>query len=566
VADPISRINKISTAPSDDKAFDAWLRFDDAVAFLRDNARGDEVVFFASAGQHTYLNSLVVPANLVEPPDVEDLMAWDCNPASSWSIEVILSEPQSVSLSPPLSQTSSKTMKQGEQLVFSRHFHGRLGKKHYYEILQKFIHVFELHFLSERNAYCRLDKQGDIEDVIKIFELSAKGGEWGTNVVTFDRAVLDEYLVLTNSVIVCTFDFTRYRPSQFGDWSNLGDVQNTREDDLFYRSHIEAGHASYMRGCQIVRPVGTKEAIINRLDYSKEERQYASFIAFDFKNKVVREISTAPGETANYFTDSHLPFEMSPAFFKPEVLLKYKADSEKYRLSDRSITCRDTWSLETYDVNDAGQVHTYLAYLRRLPYREQLHWKACNERPRGSISKRAMTTDFEGDWHLEYDPLNSLKQIVRQLDHDQIPWWTLRAEDLPDRVHYPVTASADEWSNEILHLDQLLVEGFETKWFRNKAISLGRKPGPTFGSLLLVRECLIALGFDDGDAQQLIAPLKKTHDLRSKLKGHASGNEAVSIRKQILKDYGSYKNHFHSLCSACDEAIRAIRDRLLDLR
>ncbi len=125
---------------------------------------------------------------------------------------------------------------------------------------------------------------------------------------------------------------------------------------------------------------------------------------------------------ANYFTASDLPFEMSPAFFRPDVLLKYKGDSEKYRLEDRSITCRNAWHLETYDINDAGQVHTYLIYLQRLPYDEQLYWKSYNEKPKSSISKRAFTTDFEGNWYNEYDALASLKEFAFELDHERVPW------------------------------------------------------------------------------------------------------------------------------------------------
>jgi hypothetical protein len=42
---------------------------------------------------------------------------------------------------------------------------------------------------------------------------------------------------------------------------------------------------------------------------------------FDFAR--VR-MSTAPDATANYFTESDLPFETTPAFFRPEVLLRTK--------------------------------------------------------------------------------------------------------------------------------------------------------------------------------------------------------------------------------------------------
>lgn len=399
--------------------------------------------------------------------------------------------------------------------------------------------------------------------MIRIVEKPGKGEEFGTEIVAFKRDLLDEYLVLTDSVIVRTFDFTRYRPGSFSGWRAGHDERLQRGCDICYRSHVEPGYASYSRGFQIVRSLATKEAITRRFDpTTPEERQYASFIAYDWKNKVVKEISCAPGHTANYFTKSDLPFEVSPAFFRPEVLLKYKADSEKYHLAGRSISCRGAWSLQTYDINDAGQVHTYLVYLRNLPYEEQLYWKSYNEEPKAPISKRAITTDFEGTWYLEYDPLDSLKEAVGNLHRDQVPWWTLRSEKLRDQINYPVTSSPDEWANEILNLDQLVVEGFEAKWLRNKAQSMGREPDGSFASLRLVEQCLVALGFAEDDAKKLVAPLKEVHDLRSKVKGHASGKDGAAIKKQILKKYGGYKDHFRTLCRRCDESIRAIAEAL----
>jgi hypothetical protein len=563
MADAITALKQISTAPDEASDFNAWLGFKDTVAFLKANTRQNDFVVYASM-QHAFMHAVAVPSSSVNPPDIEDLMLWNCNAASSWGICTTFSEPQSICISPPLDHTGSETLDQGEQLVFARKFDGRVARKNYYGVLQKFVHVFDLHFLEERNAYCRFDKHGDIEDVIRIVVQPDTGGGYGGTAVTFNRKVLDEYLALTDTVMVRTFDFTHYRPSQFGGWSAPHLAQHTTDGDLSYRSHLEPGHASYLRGFQIVRPATTKEEIIKRHDPTArdEDGQYASFIAHDWKNKVVREISCAPGATANYFTKSDLPFELSPAFFRPEVLMKYKADSEKYRLDGRSISCRGAWHLETYGVNEAGQVHTYLVYLRYLPYEEQLHWKAYNEPPKGPISKRAIKTDFEGSWDFEYDPLNSIKDMVRELHRKQVPWWTLRSEKLVDQVHYPVTASADEWANEILLLDQLLVEGFETKWLRQKAGSLGRRPDPKFGSLKLLEECLIGVGFGPDDAQKAIAPLKTAHDLRSKLKGHASGDEAVAIKKQVLKNHGSFQQHFRYLSAECDEAIRAIAEEL----
>ena len=197
-------------------------------------------------------------------------------------------------------------------------------------------------------------------------------------------------------------------------------------------------------------------------------------------------------------------------------------------------------------------------YLRNLPYKEQLYWKSYNEEPKGPISKRAFATDFEGTWHLEYDPLDSLLQVLGDLNRDQVRWWTLRSVKLREQLHYPVTTSADEWATEILNLDQLVVEGFETKWLRDKAQAMGRTRAPNFASLRLAEECLLGLVFAEKDAKKIVAPLREAHDLRTKVKGHASGKDGAALKRQILENHGSYKEHFHAIFQKCDESIREL--------
>jgi hypothetical protein len=434
------------------------------------------------------------------------------------------------------------------------------GKKGYFEVLQKFLHVFDLHLVEERASYCRLDQYGDLEDMIRMVEVPGKGDAFGASAIVIDRELLDEYMVLTQSVIVRMFDFTRYRGGGFDGWRNREFSEYEAHEDLWYRAHVEPGYASFLRGFHLINPVITKAGVLRRHDYMQRDagREYASFIAYDWKNKAVREVSTAPGATANYFTESDLPFERTPAFFRPEVLLRYKFDSDKYTLESRSISCRGGWSLRTFDVNEAGQVHSYIVYLRDLPYEEQLHWKAHNEKPKAPISRRAMTTDFEGDWYVEYVALSSLQEVLHQWYTKQVPWWTLRSEKLINVVHYPVTASQDEWSDELLRLDQLVVEGFEKKWLRRTAAAKGRKPDVNFGSLKLTEERLLSLGFERADAVSVAVRLNDLHDLRSKMKGHASGGEAAAIKKRLLKEHGTLGAHFRELCRKCDESIRVM--------
>ncbi len=118
--------------------------------------------------------------------------------------------------------------------------------------------------------------------------------------------------------------------------------------------------------------------------FGRGDKRYVEFIAHDFRNARLAKISTDPSATTNYFEakNNALPFELSPAFFRPEVLLKYKTDRDKYTVGERDVQCRAAWYLKGIDVNEAGQVHAYICYLRNLPYSEQLHWASFNEEPK----------------------------------------------------------------------------------------------------------------------------------------------------------------------------------------
>lgn len=247
------RLYHISVRPADNEMFDAWLTGEQGLTFLRENVREREFVVYAGLGGHTFMHAVLAPAAGLVPPDIDDLLSWNFNLSSSWSTVYGASIPDRVSVLPLLHDTGSKSLEGGEQLVFYRSFEGYVGKQHYYEVLQKFLHISGLHYVPERNAYCRLDKHGDLEDVVRIVEVEPGGdGPHGT-IITIFRDILDEYASLTGTAIIRMFDFTLYGRN-FGGWPNGGEEERIVEGDIFYRSRIHPGYGSYIRGCQIVLP------------------------------------------------------------------------------------------------------------------------------------------------------------------------------------------------------------------------------------------------------------------------------------------------------------------------
>ena len=496
-----------------------------------------------------------------------ELETWNFDPESHWSID---DSKTTIGIEGPLSQTRIPAIEAGEKIVFVRHFEGHRHNATYYELNQKISQVLCIHHLDDRNAWCVFDENGDIDEIVKIHQLEPMDGDEPSTVVTIRRERLTEFATAGSYVLLRMFDLTRFRPDTFSGWGDgsLEEFFGTG-NSVFGKISRHGSIGSYSRGIQIVNLSGNKSESKCNLFSQRLDKKYESFIAHDWRYQVVDEFSCDPKKLSNYFQPTNYPFEISPAFFRPEVLSKYKASPEKYTIDARSISCRGSWRLKAIGDNDANQVHAYLGYLATLPHTEQLHWKQFNERPKAPLSPSVIATDFEGRWYVGYDPLMSLLERIRVLNCTHVDWWKLRNADLLKRVHLPLTDTLDEWSNELMNLDKLLVEGLQEKWLRTLAEKLGRKSVDRLRSLKLVEECLIALGFESERAKDIMSPWHEVHNLRSELKGHAS-NSTHENERVARKSDGSLCKHFVNLCDKLIDSLavvsKAFNKKLVDVK
>jgi hypothetical protein len=538
----------------------SWLvGAEDSLDFLRQNASSDEIVIYAST-RCVLIHGVLGLTRKLTQESISELQNRSIPmPDDSWSIQRVWGggKGHRMYLEPPL-VSESNVLAGGEKLIFRRSFTGVSRGPTPIELSQKLIHSLELHFVPERNAYCRLNSHGDIEDVVRVVHQDG-GSDWDSvDVVVIQRSELDKFMALSKQCLVIRFDFTRFRWGSFAGWGELNRYSKDNTD-LYYHGGSD-GHGSYCNGVMIVRPQVTVAELVKRWK-SEEDRankKHATFKIYDRKNNVNVETSCAPEFLSNYFQKSELPWEISPAFFRAEVLHRFKADPEKYSLEERSISCRNAWYLKTYDINEAGQVHTYIGYLADLPYEEQLYWQAFNEWPKGPISRRAFQTDIIGDWYLEHEPLGALKHTISKLDAVPPAWWKKRGEYLADAVHFPATDSVKEWADEILALDQFLVEGFLQKPLRALAEEGGRAIESNWGSLRVLQEVLSARGHSGDSAKALVVPMQRLHALRSEVKGHATVEKKRAAEVKARTDFGSRREHFRSLVSDCESALNSI--------
>ncbi|RSU53987.1 hypothetical protein [Sphingomonas sp. S-NIH.Pt15_0812] len=536
----------------------------EGVDFIVRNGRSEEIILYTGVGQ-AYVHAVLAPLANVTPADGADLQRAHIGADNSWALEHVSGggQPDRMYLSTPLDSPGCKSLVGGEQLVFRRSFAGVDRGLVRTELSQPLIQALDLYWMEEERAFCRLNEDGDVEPIVRIYDLSKRSGEAQDVLVTIDAHQLHRYMAVTEMALVVKFDFTRYRSGSFTGWHDPSRSE-VNEPDLFHHGGVQS-NSSFVNGVHIVRPALTKDMMIqkSRAHWSDAGKQYATFIAQDWKNERIAEVSCAPSALASYFeSDSSLPFQTTPAFFKPDVLHRYKADPEKYQLDHRAIRSRAGWSLKTYDVNEAGQVHTYLCYLGNLPYNEQIYWKSFNEQPKAPISERAFETDFEGSFSSMPDPLVSLKYEVAKLDKSPPDYWQPRDGSLAEALHYPLTASSEEWATAILVLDQLVVEGFVQKALRLRLDAAGRGYDKQWGSLRLLQEVLVTTGYLEDEAKDQMEPLKHLHYLRSKVKGHAAATEKANLIKRAKADQGSLPAHFRWLVAGVQETFDRIVERL----
>lgn len=551
------------------KSFDEWLKMDDFRQFLLDSAHGDVPIYYhdGKAGGLVFLSSLLLPNHLFHDGLIEELVNWQDNPVESgwgYGTQYHNHEEEHTVIFLPYSSIQPDILQHATPILTRRTNSLFMERPVYYEINPQISQIHDLHWSTDNNAYCTLDENGDIWEVVKV-----QIGE-RHNLVTLAEPILYKHLVLGDYLLLRFFDLDRWEGEMpMPDAEDYAAMVYWHDQDIHARwtpVHRADGSIGrvFLRGFQILRPTdnpGLRQEMIEG-----KPKLYCTFFAMDWKHGRVGEYSCDPYQLGNYFEKSDLPFETSPAFFKEEVLRKYQSDPEKYLVKDRRIECRSSWDLP-FDINPEGQVHAYLIDLSRLPYAEQLHWKASNEPPKGGISCRAYKTDFLAEWDREPEPLRDLKYLLNEFpsakEKDKVvPVWqkpTGADARLADQVHYPTGNVRQVWETDIIKLDKLVIEGLNLKHLRQIANSLDIRD-EKLGSILLLQNVLSALSIADDLVAAVIDPLYELHDLRSKFASHRAGTDADQVAKDLRRKHQSLANHFRDLVVRIYEGLSILAD------
>jgi len=120
----------------------------------------------------------------------------------------------------------------------------------------------------------------------------------------------------------------------------------------------------------------------------------------------------------------------------------------------------------------------------------------------------------------------------------------------------PLTASRDEWSEAFMALAKLVLEGFELPEIRARLKAKGI-PCATEERSIALLERLIS-GSDNGEGKISLEALRTIQQIRTKVKGHASGSEVEALVREVISQYVTFTHHFQSVCHMCALELQAI--------
>ena len=291
--------------------------------------------------------------------------------------------------------------------------------------------------------------------------------------------------------------------------------------------------------------------------YEIEGDCYPEFLIGEKPDGTRVRFTCNPDRLANYFgRNVGAPHYLTPVFFKPSVLDKYRNDP-CFSVSERHLDCGTQWGVEIDNVIP-GRVMVYLGDLgRRLPPAERKHFSAYEMSPVDQIiSKEALANDFCNTWVDPSGPISRLFCARRRLDEMWLSCFGNKLfrephaddADMEKLIRIPATNGREEFDTVLINLDKLLVDYIDE--------SALVRPDER-GSINKLEKRLV----DEGISVDL-TPLRNLQSLRSTSTAHAKGAKYDKTKARLLT--GDNPADMERLVRVLTDMMNAISDKLAE--
>lgn len=425
----------------------------------------------------------------------------------------------------------------------------------YVELSQDFRVLLNMHdrYVSPTEHCFVVDNEnGDWEKVAEI-----KG-----ETIRIKLTILRKYLALRRMNLLLFFDEMRFSQQSFQELG-LTPIMNqiVKDDDYIYNySSLVNCHADgnksggWIMGKCVLR---YREKDYNRDSFDQDDRQYAEFI-YDYDDEGEPMSHSCKKKTlSNFFVaNGDNPLEMTPIFFKKEVLDKYYSNPNKYTVSDGAVGCEGSWSLHI-DNDHRNYVIVPLVYLGNLDYSEQLYWKGYNVSPEREMgfSKTAYTRWIEGKFCNPMFPDLQFKYRFKQFNKkwEKQFGWPLFLPLIDEDEHRYKTLHClttennhSDFDEQILSITKLVVDSLNQKCLQTEIDDSNTEVESILKERKISSSSEFKAGIDKFQAfifskgmknPDVVDFLRKVQSLRSNSVAHRKSNK----RKDLAKLYEYFK-------------------------
>jgi hypothetical protein len=301
----------------------------------------------------------------------------------------------------------------------------------------------------------------------------------------------------------------------------------------------------------------------------KLQRQFADFLVrIDRQGKGVE--STCDENILDKSTDRKGPHFLSPVYFRPEVLQKYRDNPRKYSVSAYSVSFLDQWEI-SIGVNKEGLVHAWLGDLGRIPYEEQLHWRGYNVPPSGGINEEFYRTQLLAESVESKDPvflLHKARQDVNQRSQMKFGFdlfKELRDEDayVAKSILAPTSNEQKEFDDQLIYLSKYLVNSLNKSELEARVSWRPKTPDENTHTAFLGAFLIERLGCSAEFSKRAVDALRTLQSLRSRSAAHLKSDEYYELLAKLGMTESTPKQQFLRLVGLLNSALVGIKDAMV---
>jgi hypothetical protein len=444
-----------------------------------------------------------------------------------------------------------------EPLLINRHFHGM--RPDYVEISEEFRLFHDLYHDRKTDQYIKIDNAGNDEVIIAVRE----------DQVAIRLKEILQFAAIKEMFLSIQFDFKEMVPFTL-DQLGLKRGGNEARDDLMCwglhygdMGHHDKGAFSRLWGKRLVKPVPKEKS--GFWGFAKEEpKKHLDFIiGVDEDGNDILHTSD-PDKLADYFGGNPgAPHYLTPVHFRKQVLDKYYQQPQKFSVEDCYLRCGSLWGFQM-DNQHSDQVCAWLGDLGRdLPYEEQLHWKAHNISPNGTVSDTYFRRQILNQWTDSNRPEDQFRRsyvLLSQVSQDKLGWQILKPLREGDLHHLsglrvPANNEQREFDELTLSLTKLLIDSINEKEL-GKLIPEDQK-NELKGTIMLLEKVFLLTDADD--FKEHVSFLRNLQELRSASAAHRKGSSYRKLASKLGLDGQTLPAAFARLLSEATRVLDYLR-------